>query len=86
MDLVIHDLPEQEVSALAARGRRHGRTAEEEARQLIHEAATEELLLGQLDAATRAVEARLRTAEQALGTAAPTRRRYRRVEPTPRPR
>lgn len=83
-DLVIRDVPQEELDALAARGLRHGRTDEEEARHLIHEAAAEETLLAQLERASRAVD-RLKTAEPPPGAVktAP-RRRYQRSEPTPR--
>lgn len=85
-DLLIRDVPQDELDALAARAARHGRTGEEEARHLVHEAAAEELLLKQLERATRAEE-RLRAADQAPGpTQTPPRRRYRRAEPTPRRR
>lgn len=83
-ELTIRDIPQQELDALAARASRHGRSTEAEARQVLHEAATEELLLQQLETAKRAAEAvRAAEAQQsstATGTA--TRRRYRRFEPT----
>lgn len=83
-ELTIRDIPQQELDALAVRAARHGRSTEVEARHVLHEAATEELLLQQLETAKRAAEA-VRAAETqqppaATGTA--TRRRYRRVEPT----
>lgn len=85
-DLLIRDVPQAELDALAARGARHGRTDEEEARHLIHEAAAEETLLAQLERTSRAVD-RLRGTEVPGGPvkAAP-RRRYQRSEPTPRRR
>lgn len=86
-DLLIRDVPQAELDALAARGARHGRTDEEEARHLIHEAAAEERLLAQLERTSRAVD-RLRGTETPEGPvkAAAPRRRYQRSEPTPRRR
>jgi plasmid stability protein len=84
-DLTIRGIPQDEMDALATRAARHGRTEEEEARHLIHEAAAEEMLLTQLEEATKAVEARLRSVDPAAGTVKPApRRRYQRKEPTPR--
>jgi plasmid stability protein len=83
-DLTIHDVPQTELDALASRGARHGRSAEEEARHMIHEAAAEELLLAELERATRAVEEKQKQVTQPAGPAAGAPRgRYRRVEPTP---
>jgi plasmid stability protein len=85
-DLTLHDIPQEELDALGRRGARHGRSCEEEALHLIHDAAAEELLLSELERATRAVEERLRaTSPAALGAPAAAKR-YRRVEPTPRRR
>jgi plasmid stability protein len=84
-DLTIRGIPQDEMDALAARAAGTGRTEEEEARHLIHEAAAEEMLLTQLEEATRAVEARLKSVDPAAGAVKPaTRRRYQRKEPTPR--
>jgi plasmid stability protein len=85
-DLLIPDIPQEELDALAARGRRHGRSGEEEARHLVHEAAAEELLILELERATRAVEAKLKATAPAGRGAAPAVRRYGRHEPTPRRR
>jgi plasmid stability protein len=92
-ELRIRDIPQEELDALAARGARHGRSAEEEARHVLHEAAAEERLVLDLERATRAVEERLNVARPAAatpGSAAPAvrsggRRRYQ-YEPTPRRR
>lgn len=84
-DLTIRGIPQDEMDALATRAAKHGRTEEEEARHLIHEAAAEEMLLTQLEEATRAVEARLRSADPGTAAVKPApRRRYQRREPTPR--
>jgi plasmid stability protein len=87
-DITIHDVPQEECDALAARGARHGRSAEEEARHLLHEAATEELLVLELERATRAVEERLNAAVPPVRSAAAraTGRRRFQYEPTPRRR
>lgn len=87
-DLTIGGIPQDELDALAARAARHGRTAEDEARHLIHEAAAEELLLARLEEASRAVEEKRREVSEPAdaAVAAPPRRRYRRFEPTPRRR
>jgi plasmid stability protein len=85
-DLTIPDVPQEELDALAARARRHGRTAEEEARHLVHEAAAEEKLVADLERATKAVEDRLKAGvTPPLPAGAPARRRVR-YEPTPRRR
>jgi plasmid stability protein len=89
-DITIHDVPQVELDALDSRGARHGRSREGELRQLIHEAASEELLVTELERASEAVE-RLKAVEKAaerevgpaVGTASPPRRRYRH-QPTPR--
>lgn len=87
-DVTIHDVPQEELTALESRAARHGRSTEEEVMHLIHEAAGEERLVTQLESATKAVEARLASAEATLASAAAVettpRRRYRTVEPTPR--
>jgi plasmid stability protein len=80
-EITIRDVPQEELDALAARAARHGRSAEAELMHLIHEAAGEEMLVTELERATKAVEAKLASA-----TAATPRRRYRTVEPTPRRR
>jgi plasmid stability protein len=85
--LTIHDIPQNEYDALAARGARHGRSAEEEARHLLHEAAAEELLVLELERATRAVEERLGAATartQPSASRPPAGRRRYQYEPTPR--
>jgi plasmid stability protein len=89
-DIVIPDVPQEEVDALASRARRHGRSSEAELRHLIHEAAGEEMLVLELERATQAADASLRAAEAVksstpASTSAP-RRRYKTVEPTPRSR
>jgi plasmid stability protein len=86
-ELTIRGIPQEELDALSARGQRHGRTAEEEARHLLHEAAAEQLLVMELERATKQVEERLRAAQPPVSTAraAGGRRRYQ-YEPTPRRR
>jgi plasmid stability protein len=82
-DITIHDVPQEELDAIASRAERHGRSAEAEVMHLIHEAAGEERLVTELQRATKAVEAKL----SAVSTAeSAPRRRYRTVEPTPRRR
>jgi plasmid stability protein len=84
-DVTIPDVPEEDLDAVTARARRHGRTCEEEIRQLIHDAACEQLLVSRLEEAARAVE-QLSGGGQDVRTGR-TRRRYGRVDPTPkRPR
>jgi plasmid stability protein len=90
-DLILHDVPEEELAALEARGARHGRSVEAEAKHLLHEAAAEERLLADLERATQAVDAKLKDTAAASKAAAPRaasapapRPRYRRFEPTPR--
>ena len=86
-DLILHDVPDEELNAFTTRAARHGRSAEEELRHLLHEAAAEEMLVAQLEQATRAIDARMKNVEASTGTtAAPARKRYRVVEPTPRRR
>lgn len=80
-DVTIHDVPQEELTALQSRAARHGRSTEAELMHLIHEAAGEERLVTELERATKAVEAKL--ASVTTADAAP-RRRYRTVEPTPR--
>jgi plasmid stability protein len=89
-DLILHDVPEEELAALEARGARHGRSVEAEAKHLLHEAAAEERLLADLERAAQAVDA-LRDTAAASKAAVPrsaatpaSRPRYRRFEPTPR--
>jgi plasmid stability protein len=86
-DLMIPDVPQEELDALTARAERHGRSLEDEARHLLHEAAAEEMLVAELERATRAAEEKMLAASQpaAAGVAAPGRRRVR-YEPTPRRR
>lgn len=81
-DITIRDIPQEELDALESRAARHGRTTEAELMHLIHEAAGEERLVTELERATKAVEAKLSSAE----TNAAPRRRYRPVQPTPRRR
>jgi len=78
-DITIHGVPPEELSAIESRAARHGRSTEAELMHLIHEAASEERLVAELERATREVEARLSTTTRSAG-----RRRYRVVEPTPR--
>src|SRR5690606_19819874 len=47
-DITLHDVPSEEIDALEARGQRHGRTGAEELRHMLHEAASEELIVEQL--------------------------------------
>jgi plasmid stability protein len=61
-DITIRDIPDLELDALQQRAERHGRSLEDEARHLLHEAAAEQLLVMDLERATAAVEARLRAA------------------------
>jgi plasmid stability protein len=85
-ELEITGIPEEELSALRARAARHGRTVEEEARHLLHEAAAEQMLVAELERATRAAEAvqtRLSTVQPARYSGAAPRRHQRRTEPTP---
>jgi plasmid stability protein len=82
-DLTIRDLPREELDALARRARRHGRSAEDEARHLLHEAAAEEMLVEDLERATRAADATLAAVRDAPTPATSARRRTR-YEPTPR--
>ncbi|MGH7447703.1 MAG: FitA-like ribbon-helix-helix domain-containing protein, partial [Longimicrobiales bacterium] len=81
-DITVHDVPQQELDAIESRAARHGRSTEAELMHLIHEAAGEERLVTELERATKAVEATLSRPT----AAAPPRRRYRAVEPTPRQR
>jgi plasmid stability protein len=89
-DITIQDMSQEEVDALASRAARHGRTLEAELRHILHEAAGEELLVLELERATRAAEETLkaahRTAPQAPPSINPPRRRGRAFEPTPRKR
>lgn len=78
-DITIHDVPQAELDAIESRAARHGRSAEAELMHLIHEAAGEEMLVTELERATKAVEEKL----SSVATDAPPRRRYRTVEPTP---
>jgi len=88
-DLMVKDIPEEELHAIATRAARHGRSSEDEVRHLVHEAASEERLVIELERARQAVEATRalnRTDSVSAAPAAPPRRRYRSVEPTPRRR
>ena len=86
-DVILRDVPDEELTAFATHAARHGRSAEEELRHMLHEAAAEELLVAQLEQATRAIDARMKKVEAATATSpAPPRKRYRTVEPTPRRR
>ena len=88
-DLIVRDVPAEELEALAARAARHGRTQEDEVRQLVHEAASEERLVLELERARQAAEATRALHRPEAGGApvsAPARRRYRSVEPTPKRR
>ncbi|HEX6134640.1 MAG TPA: hypothetical protein VFZ24_11785 [Longimicrobiales bacterium] len=80
-EITIHDVPQEELSALESRAARHGRSTEAELMHLIHEAASEERLVTELERATKAVEARLSSPARTT-----PRRRYRAIEPTPRRR
>jgi plasmid stability protein len=83
-DLTIHAIPQDDLDALDARARRHGRTAETEVLHLIHEAAGAERLVQQLEKAHRAEDA-IRRSELRSGARGPAtqRQRYHSVEPTP---
>jgi plasmid stability protein len=81
-DITIREIPQLEYDALSARAERHGRSVEEEARHLLHDAAAEQLLLTELQRATQAVDARLKAAPAAARP--PGGRRRVRYEPTPR--
>jgi plasmid stability protein len=81
-DITIRDVPQEELDALESRAARHGRSTEAELMHLIHEAAGEEMLVTELERATRAVEAKLSSVETNSGP----RKRYRSVPPTPRRR
>jgi plasmid stability protein len=88
-ELTLDDIPQQELDALTARAERHGRTLEEEARHVLHEAAAEQLLVMELERVTEAADERLErttaarpASSQARGASRPRRRvKY---EPTPR--
>jgi plasmid stability protein len=84
-ELKVTGIPDEEFSALALRAARHGRTVEEEARHLLHEAAAEQMLVAELERATRAteaVQAKL-SVQPARHSGAATRRQRQRKEPTP---
>lgn len=82
-DLVIRDVPQAELEALTVRAERHGRVLEEEARHVLHEAAAEQMLLMELERATREVDAKLGSAVKPRRPASGPRRRVK-YEPTPR--
>jgi plasmid stability protein len=84
-DLTITGIPQEELEALAARGARHGRSIEEEARHLLHDAAAEQLLVSELEQAAQAAAARFDAVPPARAATARggNRRRYS-YEPTPR--
>lgn len=69
-DLTIRDIPGPELDALVHRAERHGRSLEEEARHLLHEAAAEQLLVMDLERATTAAADRLRAAQAPAAAAA----------------
>jgi plasmid stability protein len=85
-EMTIRDIPQQEYEALEARAARHGRTVDEEARHLLHEAAAEQMLISELQRATQAVDATLKAVAPApaAGAQQATARRRVRYEPTPR--
>lgn len=83
-DLTIHDMPEAEVDALLARAERHGRSLEQEARHVLHEAAAEQMLVMELERATRAVDAKLAGPDTKPRRPASGPRRRVKYEPTPR--
>jgi plasmid stability protein len=82
-DLTIQDIPGEEYSALEARAARHGRTVEEEARHLLHEAAAEQMLVTQLERVTQAAATKRGSTPAAppRNTGRPRSRRA--TEPTP---
>ncbi|MGH7475930.1 MAG: FitA-like ribbon-helix-helix domain-containing protein [Longimicrobiales bacterium] len=84
-EMVVPGIPDDDLAALNARAERHGRSAEEEARDLIQHAAREERVWQDLSRAASELESRLlRDADGNVQQPAPARaRRYRRVEPTP---
>jgi plasmid stability protein len=83
-DITIREIPQPEYDALSARAERHGRSVEDEARHLLHEAAAEQMLLSELQRATQAVDARLKATPAAATARPPGGRRRVRYEPTPR--
>jgi plasmid stability protein len=85
-ELKVTGIPEGELSALSVRAARHGRTVEEEVRHLLHEAAAEQMLVVELERATRAteaVQAKLSSVQPSLHGSPATRRQRQRKEPTP---
>lgn len=84
-DIVVRGVPDEELDALDARARRHGRTREAELRRMVHEAAREEQALRDLDRAARELDERLDRVERTLpgGGRGRRYRGARRVEPTP---
>jgi plasmid stability protein len=85
-ELKVTGIPDEEFSALTVRAARHGRTVEEEARHLLHEAAAEQMLVAELERATRAteaVQAKLSSVQPSRHGSAATRRQRQRKEPTP---
>jgi plasmid stability protein len=85
-ELKVTGIPDEEFSALTARAVRHGRTVEEEARHLLHEAAAEQMLVAELERATRAteaVQAKLSSVQPSRHGSTATRRQRQRKEPTP---
>ena len=85
-DVILKDVPDEELTAFATHAARHGRSPEEELRHMLHEAAAEELLTARLEQATRAIDARMKKVEAMTSPGTPPRKRYRAVEPTPRSR
>lgn len=89
-DIRIDDVPQEELEALKSRAARHARTLDAELRHIMHEAAGEELLVLELERATRAAEQTLEAAKRAAppppASVTAPRKRSRVVEPTPRRR
>jgi plasmid stability protein len=83
-DLTIRDVPQDELDDLTARGARHGRSAEEEVRHLIHEAAAEQRIVSELERVTRAAAVGQTVSPARPGAAPPAYRRRKGHEPTPR--
>jgi hypothetical protein len=81
-DLMIHDVPEDAYEAFAAHAARRGQSVEAAVLDLIHTTANEVRLMRELERASRAAET-VHTAAYNDPDAAPRRRRYRSVHPTP---
>jgi plasmid stability protein len=85
-DLTIHDIPDETFGALTAHAARRGRTVEAAVSELIHQAASKELLMQGVETisrATESVDAIVGGRSEPKGTPAQTRRRYRTVPPKP---